>query len=309
VSLLAIDGLTVTFLQYDAGLHRRRLEVVTGLDLDADAGEVVAVVGASGSGQSLLAHAVLGLLPPNAVEGGTLTFDGEPLDQDSRVRLRGRDIALLPQSVAFLDPVSRVGRQTARAARLAGIADPDAAVAEAYARLDLPAGTGRRHPHQLSGGMARRVLTATATIGDPRLIIADEPTPGLHESVITETLEGLRRAADDGAAVVLITHDLVRAVEVADRVVVFYAGTTVEQAPTSSFRGDGSELRHPYSRALWAALPRNGFHPLPGAAPPPDDLPGGCLFADRCPLVVDACREDRPAPRPVGPSIARCIRA
>ncbi len=309
MSLLAIDDLTISFVQYDTGLRRRQLDVVTGLDLHVEEGELVAVVGASGSGKSLLAHAVLGLLPSNAVEGGRMTYDGAPLDTPRRARLRGREIALIPQSVAFLDPVSRVGRQTRRAAKLAGRRDPAPATAAAYQRLGLSEGTERRYPHELSGGMARRVLGATATIGHPRLVIADEPTPGLHEAVVAETLAGLRCMADGGAGVVLITHDLVKALEVADRVVVFYAGTTVEELPVDVFTDDGEHLAHPYTRALWRALPRNGFVAVPSAQPQPDDLPPGCLFADRCPLVVDECHRERPARRTVGRSLVRCIRA
>jgi peptide/nickel transport system ATP-binding protein len=309
VTLLEIDGLTVTFTQYEAGLRRIELPVVTGLDLTVAAGELVAVVGASGSGKSLLAHAVLGLLPSNAAVGGRIAYEGAPLDERRLARLRGRELALVPQSVAHLDPVARTGTQTRRAAVLAGRPEPDRAVRHAYQRLDLPQGTDRRYPHELSGGMARRVLTATATIGRPRLVIADEPTPGLHEAVVRETLRGLRTLADEGAAVVLITHDLLGALSVADRLSVFYAGTTVETAPVSSFRGDGSALAHPYSRALWAALPANGFTPLPGAQPAPTALPPGCLFADRCPLVVEECHDGRPQPRPVGASIVRCVRA
>ncbi len=307
--ILEVEQLAISFHQYDAGLRRTRLDVVTGLDLHVHAGELVAVIGASGSGKSLLAHAVLGLLPPNAEERGTIRFEGAPLDPDRRVRLRGRRIALVPQSVAFLDPTSRVGRQTRRAAVLAGRPDPAAATREAYARVDLAAGTERQLPHELSGGMARRVLGATATIGRPRLVIADEPTPGLHEAVVTETLTHLRGLADAGAGVVLITHDLEQALTVADRVVVFYAGTTVEELPATGLRGDGTGLHHPYTQALWAALPRNGFVPLHGSQPPPDELPPGCLFADRCPFVVAECRADRPAFRPVGTSTVRCVRA
>jgi peptide/nickel transport system ATP-binding protein len=309
VRLLEIEGLTVTFAQYEAGLRRVDLPVVTGLDLAVAEGELVAVVGASGSGKSLLAHAVLGLLPGNAAVGGVVAFDGAPLDERRLARLRGREIALVPQSVGHLDPLARAGAQTRRAAVLAGRGDPRVAVADAYARLDLPEGTDRRYPHELSGGMARRVLTATATIGRPRLVIADEPTPGLHEAVVRETLRGLRALADEGAAVVLITHDLLGALDVADRVSVFYAGTTVESAPVTAFAGDGAALAHPYSRALWAALPRNGFVPLPGAQPAPTALPSGCLFADRCPIVVDECHDGRPVPRDVGASTVRCIRA
>ena len=307
--LLEVEDLRISFVQYSQGLRRTRLDVITGLDLSVGAGELVAVVGASGAGKSLLAHAVLGLLPPNALEQGRLAFDGAPLDPARRAALRGREIALVPQSVTFLDPVARVGAQTRRAARLAGRSDPAAAVRQAYERVELPAGTERLYPHELSGGMARRVLMATATIGRPRLLIADEPTPGLHEDVVLETLANLRRSADEGAGVVLITHDLARALKVADRVAVFYAGTTVEEAPAAAFSGAGEGLAHPYSRALWDALPERGFRALPGAQPAPDALPPGCLFADRCPVAVDECLHQRPQARHVGGSRVRCTQA
>jgi peptide/nickel transport system ATP-binding protein len=115
--------------------------------------------------------------------------------------------------------------------------------------------------------------------------------------------------ADDGLAVVLITHDLLGALTVADRVAVFYAGTTVETAPVASFAADGGLLRHPYTQALWAALPQHRFTPVPGAQPPPTQLPIGCLYADRCPLMTGECAAERPAPRPVGASVVRCIHA
>lgn len=309
MSLLSVEGFALTFLQYASGLRRRRLEVISGLDLDVDAGELVAVVGASGSGKSLLAHALLGLLPSNAIETGRITYDGSPLDAARRRALRGREIALIPQSVTYLDPLATVGTQARRSAELAGTADPVDAARVAFRRLDLADDVAGRYPHELSGGMARRVLTATATIGTPRLVVADEPTPGLHPAMVTETLQGLRRMAEAGAAVVLITHDLLAALTVADRVAVFYAGSTVEVAPTASFAGDGAALHHPYTRALWHALPAHGFLPLAGAQPPPTDLPPGCLFTDRCPLVIPDCRRARPATRQVGPSLVRCIRA
>lgn len=309
MTLLEVRDLSISFIQYRRGLKRIRLDVVVSLDLEVDAGELVAVVGASGSGKSLLAHAVLGLLPTNAVQGGSIAYAGAPLDERRLRTLRGREIALIPQSVTYLDPLARAGVQTRRAAALAGQSDPAAATRQAYARLDLSERVQRLFPHELSGGMARRVLTATSTIGQPRLVIADEPTPGLHPEVVHETLTGLRALADAGTAVVLITHDLERSLEIADRIAVFYAGTTVEVAPASAFSGDGAALAHPYTNALWQALPRNGFAALAGAQPPPTDLPPGCLFADRCPMVIDGCRDGRPAPHQVGDSVVRCIRA
>lgn len=312
MSLLTVDDFRLTFVQYARGLRRRRLQVVTNLDLQVEAGELVAVVGSSGSGKSLLAHALLGVLPDNAVEEGTILWDDTPLTPKRRVQLRGREIALLPQSVSHLDPLATVGAQVGRAARLAGSDDGDEVAAttrEAITQVGLEPTVLGQYPHELSGGMARRVLTVMATIGSPRLVVADEPTPGLDEALVTESLQQLRRLADDGAGVILITHDLAAAVDVADRIAVFYAGATMEIAPVTAFADDGEQLAHPYSRALWRALPGNGFSPLAGAQPAPDDLPGGCLFADRCPIVIDECHVARPPLRTVGASQVRCIRA
>jgi peptide/nickel transport system ATP-binding protein len=309
--MLTVRGLHITFTQYEAGLRQRELAVISDLDVDVHAGQLVAVVGASGSGKSLLAHAVLGILPSNARVGGELSFQGEPLTQARAEALRGHAIALIPQSISYLDPLLTVGRHLQRAAKLAG--HPAKAVkqrmTEALARYELPPTTAQRYPFQLSGGMARRVLVAGATLGRAELLIADEPTPGLHPDIVAETLGHLRGLADEGRAVLLITHDLSAALRVADRIVVFYAGTTVEVASADDFQRGPEALRHPYTRALWQALPEHGFVPLRGAQPSPDNLPPGCLFADRCPLVTAACRQARPAPRNLRGGLVRCIHA
>lgn len=263
-AVLEVRGLEVDFLQYERGLRRRTVPALRGMDLAAGAGEVVALVGASGAGKSLLAHAVLGLLPPNAVERGEVLLDGEPLDADGRRRHAGRGVALLPQAASFLDPLSTVGRQVRRSAELAGHPDPRRAAADALARRGLGPEVLRRRPHELSGGMARRVLVAMATMSDPRVLLADEPTTGLPPADVRTTLRGFRAMADAGAAVVLITHELRAALEVADRVVIVRDGRTVDVADPAAFTGDGAALDHPYTRALWQALPGNGFRVAEG---------------------------------------------
>lgn len=137
------------------------------------------------------------------------------------------------------------------------------------------------YPFELSGGMARRVLLLTALMWQPRLIIADEPTPGMDLALAKQAMQDFRTFADDGNGVLLITHDLELALEVADRIVVFYAGTTVEEAKVADF-ADETLLRHPYTRALHEALPGRGFAALPGTQPYVKDLPAGCPFAPRC---------------------------
>lgn len=259
--LLEVQHLGVSFTQYDRGLRRREVPAVVDMSLDVRPGEVVALVGASGAGKSLLGHAVLGLLPPNAVESGRVTWRGAEVGTADRRRLAGREVALLPQALSHLDPSATVGAQLRRAARLAGTprrATRQAAT-DAVLAQGLDASVLRLHPHQLSGGMGRRVLTAMALIGDPALVIADEPTPGLAPESVTAVLQRLRRLADEGRGVLLITHEITEALTVADRVVVVDRGRTLEEAPVSAFVGDGRRLTQAYTRALWQALPVNGF--------------------------------------------------
>jgi peptide/nickel transport system ATP-binding protein len=307
--MLSISNLAVTFTQYDQGLRRKQFTVITDLDLDVAAGEVVAVVGASGSGKSLLAHALLGILPENAALSGTMRFQGEVLTPDRARALRGRAIALIPQSVGYLDPLMTVGRQVQRVAELSGRSKSAArsTVSQTFARYDLPAATGDRYPFQLSGGMARRVLVSSAVVTRAQLVIADEPTPGLHPDVVVETLNHLRELALEGRGVILITHDIDAALQIANRVAVFYAGTTVEIAAARDFAT--GNLRHPYTQALWRSLPQNEFVPVPGNQPNPEQLPPGCLFGDRCVWVSEACRAARPELRALRAGWVRCIHA
>ncbi|MGP1387823.1 MAG: ABC transporter ATP-binding protein [Thainema sp.] len=307
--MLSISKLSITFTQYDQGLHRKQLTVITDLDLTVEAGELVAVVGASGSGKSLLAHAILGILPDNAQLSGTMKFQGEPLTPERCEALRGKAIALVPQSVGYLDPLMTVGRQVQRVGQLNGLSAGAARTLRdrTFARYELPATTPRRYPFQLSGGMARRVLVSTAVVTQADLVIADEPTPGLHPDVVAETLNHLRELAQERRGVILITHDIEAALQVADRVAVFYAGTTVEIAAAQDFT-TGS-LRHPYTQALWRSLPQNEFVPIPGNQPSPENLPSGCLFSDRCPWVTPECRAARPEARFIRQGWVRCIHA
>ncbi|MBQ1251905.1 MAG: ABC transporter ATP-binding protein, partial [Firmicutes bacterium] len=163
------------------------------------------------------------------------------------------------------------------------------------------------YPFELSGGMARRILLSSALMDDPKLIIADEPTPGLDLPLAKKAMEDFRAFADQGNGVLLITHDIELALEVADRIAVFYAGTTVEEAPVEDFKSEET-LRHPYTRALWRAMPQNGFKALSGAQPYVKDKPEGCPFAPRCEMASDECRGDIPM-KVVRGGTVRCIKA
>lgn len=303
--LLEIHDLSVSFLMYDGSLERSSLQVISNLSLTVHPGEILAVAGSSGSGKSLLASAILGILPGNASVEGTMRYDGEPLTPERQKVLRGGEIALVPQSVAFLDPLMKVGRQADGHKK----PRPTAERRELFRRFGLPEETEGLYPFQLSGGMARRVLVSTALLSDARLIIADEPTPGMSLDQAKEALRMFRDLADEGRSVILITHDIDLAFDFADRVAVFYAGTTVETAPAEDFRRGPEALRHPYSRALWNALPQNGFTPIDGFQPYAGSLPAGCLFAPRCPMRTAECEAGTPPMRDIRGGEVRCIHA
>ena len=251
--LLEVEHLSVSFRMYRNALTHTLSSGVSDVSLRLHCGEIIAVVGASGSGKSLLAHAVLGILPYNAVMSGEMRYSGAPLDAARQKELRGRELALIPQSVTYLDPLMRVGAQ------IRGLHGAQEDMEATLRRLHLEEHITTLYPFQLSGGMARRVLFSTAVITDAALIIADEPTPGMDARSAAEALQILRELADAGKGVLLITHDIDLAALVADTVAVFYEGRTVDMVPAAAFRGDGTALTHPYTRALYHALPQNGF--------------------------------------------------
>ena len=301
--ILEIQDLSVSFSMYDGKMSKNMLQVISNLSLRVYPGEILAVAGSSGSGKSLLASAILGILPGNAEVKGSMKYEGSPLTPERQAKLWGREIALVPQSVAFLDPLMKVGRQVDGNQK----PRPTEKRNRIFKRLQLPEQTEKLYPFQLSGGMARRVLVSTALLTDARLIIADEPTPGMSLQQAREALHMFREMADAGCAVILITHDIDLAFDFADRIAVFYAGTTVETAPAACFRRGPEALCHPYSRALWRALPQNGFQPIPGFQPYAGSLPEGCLFAPRCPYATEQCRKELPPMRQTGENEVRCF--
>ncbi len=283
IPVLEVRELRVAFRMYRRGLRQGELVPIQALNLSVYRGEILAVVGASGSGKSLLAHAIMGILPGNASVGGCIRYHGEVLTPARQRALRGTELALIPQSVENLDPLMRVGKQ------VIGTKSSAEAQRAAFRRYDLGEAVEKMYPHQLSGGMARRVLIATATAISPKLIIADEPTPGLSNDLAMETLGHFKELAEGGAAVLLITHDIDLALHVADRIAVLYGGTTVEIADAVDFKRGKDALRHPYSRAFLDALPQNDFMAIPGSQPYAGNLPSGCLFAERCAMRTEAC--------------------
>ncbi|MFD4314847.1 ABC transporter ATP-binding protein [Streptomyces sp. NPDC058548] len=280
----------------------RTVEAVSAAGFDLGAGECLALVGESGCGKSVLASALLGLLPGNAETSGTALLAGPgggdatdllAADEKTLARtVRGRRVGLVPQSpAAHLTPVRTVRSQleeTVRALTGTSRRARRKAAEEAAERAAFPAGHLDRYPHELSGGLAQRAATALALIGDARLLLADEPTTGLDRDLVDRTVDELRRHADDGRALLLITHDLAAAARIADRVAVMYAGRIVEIAPAHRFFGPAGP-RHPYARGLLDALPDRAFTPIPGMPPELSALPEGCAFAPRCPLATELC--------------------
>ena len=305
--ILSVKDLGISFSQYTKGLRRRDLQVITNLDIDLYEGEILAVVGSSGSGKSLLAHAILGILPDNATTEGDIIYKGKKLTLKEKENLRGNEIGFIPQSVNFLDPLMKVSKQVKIS--IDNKEEANKRQRKIFNKYKLDKKVDNFYPFELSGGMARKVLLSTALVSDCKVIIADEPTPGLDEESLNEALKDFRSIADSGCAILMITHDIEAALKIADKIAVFYAGTTLEVANVSDFKGDGNDLRHPYSKALFNALPQNGFKPIKGTQPMPHELPKGCLFQDRCECVSKECRVVRPNAKVIRDGMVRCLNA
>lgn len=255
-ALLEVFNLSISFSQYYKGTKKRLISPINDLHVDIHEGEIMAIVGASGSGKSLLAHSILGILPGNAICTGSILYKGEELSELRKCQLRGKEISFIPQSLNYLDPLMRVGKQVQ-----IGLAKQQAKEKQEvlFKQYGLEKTVETLFPHELSGGMLRRILFATSVRDGVQLVIADEPTPGIHPQALTEILNQLLSFAKNGAGVMLITHDIMSALKIADRVAVIKDGKTVEIAQASAFMGMGELLQTQYTRSLWRALPQNDF--------------------------------------------------
>lgn len=272
--LLSIENLSVGFEMYEPdatyfSAGKIIAPVVHDLNLSVHQGEVLALVGASGSGKTVLADAIMGFWQPNEIVSGTIWFDGERLDANRIQALRGNGLSMVPQSVSNLDPLMPIGGQVAgaprgatRGERRASLEERRSRMRSLFAQYGLESDVERLYPHELSGGMLRRVLLLCALMDDPRLIIADEPTPGLDLDLALRAIGDLRRFADAGGGVLLITHDIELALRCADRVAIFHDGTVVEETSTASFASPDL-LAHPFTKALWHAIPEHDFFNSP----------------------------------------------
>ena len=290
--LLEVNNLSISFTQYVQGLNRHDSKVISDLTIDVDESEIVAILGSSGSGKSLLAHSILGILPYNSNVTGEIKYKGSVLDQDLKEKLRGKEICLIPQSVNFLDPLMKVSEQAIGECKdEKEHAEKKIIQREIFARYGLDESVDDMYPFELSGGMARKVLLSTALVGDPNLLIADEPTPGLDAKSVAETIEDIKNLKDHGKGVLLITHEIDVALKTADRIAIFYSGYVIEINNVENFK-NRDNLLHPYTRALIDSLPRNGFKLTEGVQPL-EDLPG-CPYWENCPQRLDKCQKTKP---------------
>lgn len=308
--ILEVKNLSVSFQQYTSGLRQRVVNVINDLNVSVNSGEIVAIVGSSGSGKSLLAHAIFGILPENSITSGDIKFKEKSLNTEYMKNVRGKNMFLIPQSVNYLDPLMKVGKQiTTAIPQNVSKERKKEILKDVLKKFNLDEKVADFYPFQLSGGMTRRILICCAMVSGAQLIVADEPTPGLDIESAQETLDNLRKLADEGCGVILITHDIDISMRIADKIAVFYAGTTFEIAPTNEFNESGSNLRHPYSRALFNALPQNSFKGISGFQPSHFEKHKGCLFADRCEKCTAECREGVIEMHNVRGGKVRCIHA
>jgi peptide/nickel transport system ATP-binding protein len=323
--LLDVQDLRVT-LQTPRG----PADALRGISFTLQRGQTLGLIGESGCGKSITALALMGLLPDSAAVSGSLRFEGRELvglPEADWCRLRGNRMAMVFQEpMTALNPLHTIGRQIAESLRLHRALDGASARAEALRllqRVQLPQAERRlsAYPHQLSGGQRQRVVIAIALACGPDLLIADEPTTALDVTIQREVLDLIASlVAEDGMALLLISHDLGVMAENVQQMLVMYGGTVVESGPTSQVF---QQLAHPYTRGLFAARPRLGLRAagaaaggrgprlttIPGRVPELIDLPAGCGFADRCTLVVDACRAAPPPALVVDEGhLARCLR-
>ena len=306
-NLLALENLQTTFRTREGEVH-----AVRGVSFQVKPGEVVGIVGESGCGKSVTCKSIIQLLGSNGrITGGSIRFQNEDLAQKTPAQMRairGNEIAMIFQDpMTALNPVLTIGKQIGESLRLHQGMNRRQAEARAIEMLKLvgipaPERRVKEYPHQLSGGMRQRVMIAMALACNPKLLIADEPTTALDVTIQAQILDLMRDLKHRvGAAIVLITHDLGVVAEVAERVIVMYAGRKVEEAEVGElFRAP----KHPYTQGLLGAVPKLGssltgeterLAEIPGLVPSLKQKIQGCVFAGRCSYATDFCRKVAPA--------------
>ena len=302
--LLEVDNLKMYFHTEDGIVH-----AVDGVSYTLDRGETLGVVGESGSGKSVTAMTIMGLIsmPPGKIEGGRVLYRGHSLldmSEEEMQHIRGNDIAMIFQDpMTSLNPVYKIGKQVGEGLRLHRGYSKQEALKRATELLDLvgipePEKRVNEYPHQFSGGMRQRVMIAMALACDPDILIADEPTTALDVTIQAQIIELMQEMQEkNGNAIVMITHDLGVVADIADKIMVMYAGRPVEFGSADEIF---YESRHPYTWGLIRSIPEQAIDekkpltPIDGNPPSLMNLPAGCPFAPRCPYVKDICHEKLP---------------
>jgi len=311
--------LDVRHLRVEFPTRRGTLVALDDVSFDISPGEILGVVGESGAGKSLTGAAIIGLLdPPGRIAAGEIRFDGRRIDSlpyEAMRKVRGKSIgAIFQDPLTSLDPLYTVGQQLIETIRTHLPVSASEARQRAIRLLEetgIPAAEARldQYPHQFSGGMRQRVVIALALAGEPRLIVADEPTTALDVSIQAQIIFLLKRLCKEhGAAVMLVTHDMGVIAETCDRVAVMYAGRIVEIGPVADVI---HKPAHPYTVGLMGSIPamdedRERLLQIDGSMPRLTAIPAGCAFNPRCPHVFDRCRVDRPDLMPAGATRAAC---
>lgn len=256
--MLQIRDLSLFLWRYQSFFKQAKIQQLHDLNLNINAGEITALIGSSGAGKSLLAHTILGLLPSNIAVSGDIFFNNAPLTPLRLKQLRGTKIAFLPQQISNLDPTATIQNQLLWSAKRAGVQINIPKILES---AELSPDIATLYPHEISGGMARRILMLQTTLCQRALIIADEPTAGLDPNNRALMLQQLRMQADQGAAaVLLITHDLLPTLEYANHIAIMHDGRLMSQETPASFEGLGQRLTSNFAQELWRAIPQNGLY-------------------------------------------------
>ena len=250
--LLEVKNLSVSFKMVNKDLNYSFQESIKDMSISVEAGKIHAIVGSSGSGKSLLAHAILNILPKNAIVKGDMYFKGELLNDSNLKKIRKDEIAFIPQSVSYLNPLIKTKRYFNYDSE-----ELKKLVENNY--FGLTTKDIEKYTFELSGGMARRALVAAAIFRKGSLIIADEPTPGLNNELAMEILKSLHLEAQNGKGVLIITHDIDMVLDVADTMSIFNNGKILETIDIQDFIAGPSKIKHPYTKGLWSVLPQNGF--------------------------------------------------
>ncbi|WP_418710402.1 ABC transporter ATP-binding protein [Allofournierella sp.] len=315
MELLSVKNLETRFTT-----RKGTVTAVAGVSFGVGKGEILGIVGESGCGKSVTSLSIMGLLPSSGTlaPGSSIALEGQELtalSEGQMCKMRGNRIAMIFQDpMTSLNPVMTIGRQMMEPLMIHQGMDRAAAAQHAVSMLEkvgiaAPERRMREYPHQFSGGMRQRIMIAMALSCNPALLIADEPTTALDVTIQAQVLELIRELRDDlGTAVMLITHDMGVVAEMADRILVMYAGKGVEYAPVRRlFR----EPLHPYTQGLLRSIPRldggsEELYTIRGQVPNQYDMPAGCRFCDRCPYAKEICRARQPDQYQVGDTLVSC---